>query len=243
MAAHTTRARTTRRPGLWGWTALILTTAGALKTWPIPAGIILGLAAAAIITHAIRPARLAPLWRALGRTTRHHTRLPDAGYRTLQNFHRMTPADFEHAIAELALEDHRVHTAHRVGGANDRGADVLVHLHDGRRILIQCKHHQPGNNVSSEASYRPSTASTATSTTATTPSSSPPQPSPAPPTKPTTASRTPSASSTAPPSPPGPTDTPPHPGNQPKGGKPPQTNPFSYGSIRKCTDRNPPTTA
>jgi restriction system protein len=149
MAAHTTRARTTRRPGLWGWTALILTTAGALKTWPIPAGIILGLAAATLITHAIRPARLAPLWRALGRTTRHHTRLPDAGYRTLQNFHRMTPADFEHAIAELALEDHRVHTAHRVGGANDRGADVLIHLHDGRRILIQCKHHQPGNNVSS----------------------------------------------------------------------------------------------
>jgi hypothetical protein len=68
---------------------------------------------------------------------------------TLQNFHRMTPADFEHAIAALAREDHRVHTAHRVGGANDRGADVLVHLHDGRRILIQCKHHQPGNNVSS----------------------------------------------------------------------------------------------
>jgi restriction system protein len=150
MAAHTTRARTTRRPGLWGWTALILMTAGALKTWPIPAGIILGLLAAAIITHAIRPARLAPLWQALGRTTRHHTRLPDAGYRTLQNFHRMTPADFEHAIAELALEDPRVHTAHRVGGANDRGADVLIHLHDGRRILIQCKRYRNGNNVGSE---------------------------------------------------------------------------------------------
>jgi restriction system protein len=150
MATHTPRARTTRRPGLWGWTALILTTAGALKTWPIPASIILGLLAAALITHAIRPARLAPLWRALGRTFQHHTGLPSAGYRTLQHFHRMTPADFEHAIAELALEDHRVHTAHRVGGANDRGADVFVHLNDGRRILIQCKRYRGGNNIGSE---------------------------------------------------------------------------------------------
>jgi restriction system protein len=62
----------------------------------------------------------------------------------------MNPAQFEQAIAELAREHPTVHTAMAVGQANDRGADVLITLVDGRRILIQCKKYRPGNNVGSE---------------------------------------------------------------------------------------------
>lgn len=68
--------------------------------------------------------------------------LPD-GHRSLTRFQQMTPTGFEHAIRDLALEDkHHVRHAEVVGGANDRGADVLVTLHDRRRILIQCKRYK-----------------------------------------------------------------------------------------------------
>lgn len=62
----------------------------------------------------------------------------------------MDHREFEYAIAELARQHPTVHSAHRVGGANDRGADVIATLHDGRRILIQAKHYRSGHNVGSD---------------------------------------------------------------------------------------------
>lgn len=146
-----TRTRYRRRlPRLgWWWLAAPVIALAAAKTWPVLTSLTVGLIAVLAVLRAVRPRRLAPLLDRLGTLTLHRPALPARGRRTLEAFHRMTPARFEQAIAELAHKDPTVHTATAVGQANDRGADVLIHLTDGRRILIQCKHHEPGNNVGS----------------------------------------------------------------------------------------------
>ena len=162
-ATHNTRrprkttTRTRRGRGLrihWGWTITgLVVFLGVAKTWPTFTGILFGITAPAVILYAIRPHRLAHIWRAIDRALARRRALPrpDRGYRPLHLFQQMHPAQFEQAIAELALEDRdHVATAITVGGTNDRGADVLVHLNDGRRILIQCKKYRPGNNVGSQ---------------------------------------------------------------------------------------------
>ena len=149
-ATHPTRTRRGRqRRDTTGVVILILLAIGALKTWPIQVGLTLALAAAALVVHAIRPQRLARLWRVLDQAAQRRRTLP-AGYVHLADFQRMDHRQFEHAIAELARQHPTVHSAHRVGGANDRGADVIATLHTGRRILIQAKHYRPGKNVGSE---------------------------------------------------------------------------------------------
>jgi restriction system protein len=137
----------------WGWYATaVLVFAGSAKTWPAATIGISTLLAITGVIMAIRPARLAPVINRIGRITARRRILPNPhhNHRPLHLFQQMNPTRFEHAIAELAREDDNVHSARQVGQANDRGADVLVHMRDGRRILIQCKHYQPGNNVGSE---------------------------------------------------------------------------------------------
>ncbi|MFD7922526.1 restriction endonuclease [Streptomyces sp. NPDC059740] len=68
-------------------------------------------------------------------------------------YQAMSPTGFEHAIADLARRDPNVHTATVQGGANDRGLDVLVQLHDGRRIAIQCKRYATSNRVGAPVIY------------------------------------------------------------------------------------------
>ncbi|MCL8016857.1 restriction endonuclease [Streptomyces sp. AS02] len=155
-ATHTayktnTRPRRSRRlPRLgWGWAGLAIVAIGIARTWPYWTAAAVTLLAAAVIVRAIRPRRLARLWTLLDRIKARRRSLPAHG-RTLETFQRMHPTQFEHAIAELAAEHPTVHRAHVVGGANDRGADVLIDLNDGRRILIQCKRYRNGNNVTSE---------------------------------------------------------------------------------------------
>ncbi|MFI1200587.1 restriction endonuclease (plasmid) [Streptomyces sp. BHT-5-2] len=72
---------------------------------------------------------------------------------TLAAYHHMTGPQFEHAVADLARRDPAVRTATVSGGANDRGLDVLVVLHDGRRIAVQCKRYAEGNRVGAPAIY------------------------------------------------------------------------------------------
>lgn len=153
--SHRTRKTSTRPhhrlrlPRLgWGWTIVALTAYGVAKTWPILTSLTIALIGALLILRAIRPRRLAPLLNRIGTISLHRPALPNR--RTLEQFHRMTPTRFEQAIAELAAEHPDVAHAKAVGQANDRGADVLVTLHNGRRILIQCKHYKPGNNVGSD---------------------------------------------------------------------------------------------
>ncbi|MER6249365.1 restriction endonuclease [Streptomyces griseorubiginosus] len=153
-ATHTGRTRRRRqrrlpRPDTTGAIILALVVIGALKTWPVQVGIALGLAAAALMLRAIRPRRLAALWTFLDQAAARRRTLP-AGYVHLSDFQRMDHREFEYAIAELARQHPTVHSAHRVGGANDRGADVIATLHTGHRILIQCKKYRPGNNVGSD---------------------------------------------------------------------------------------------
>lgn len=70
-------------------------------------------------------------------TVRPRRALPQHGI-SLQTFLAMTPSQFEHAIANLARQSGATRVLVK-GGANDRGMDVDVTLHGGRRILIQCK--------------------------------------------------------------------------------------------------------
>lgn len=61
----------------------------------------------------------------------------------LEQLDRMTPLQFEQAIAELVQRDGYA-LARRNGGARDLGADVIATAPDGRKIVFQCKHRQPG---------------------------------------------------------------------------------------------------
>lgn len=137
----------------WRWVAFAIAVFGIAKTWPLYTALAVGLAATITVLAVIRPQRLHPLLDRAGAIAAaiqaRRTHLPARGHRTLAAFQRMTPARFEHAITALAREDHH-HVAHaeQTGQAGDRGADVLITLHNGRRILIQCKHYRPGNNVS-----------------------------------------------------------------------------------------------
>ncbi|MGW2520461.1 restriction endonuclease [Streptomyces sp. NPDC001617] len=141
------------RPG-WSWLIAGIVILGAAKTWPLYTALVTALIVTAVILAVVRPRRLHPL---IGRAaalanaiSARRTHLPTRGHRTLTAFQNMQPYQFEKAIAALAREDHRVTHAEQVGQANDRGADVLVQLRDGRRILVQCKKYRHGNNVGSE---------------------------------------------------------------------------------------------
>ncbi|MFE7313208.1 restriction endonuclease [Streptomyces sp. NPDC057555] len=72
---------------------------------------------------------------------------------SLAAYQHMTGTQFEHAIADLARRDPGVRSATVSGGANDRGLDVLVVLHDGRRIAVQCKRYGERNRVGAPAIY------------------------------------------------------------------------------------------
>jgi restriction system protein len=68
--------------------------------------------------------------------------------RPAMDFRRLSPTQFEHAIADLCRRDGCTRVS-VVGGAGDLAADVLATTPDGRRILIQAKRYQRGNNVGS----------------------------------------------------------------------------------------------
>ncbi|MFF1298157.1 MULTISPECIES: restriction endonuclease [unclassified Streptomyces] len=142
----TRRARRHRLPtiGIGAAAITLLVLYAAIRTWPVQAGVLAVLIAAVAIARAIRPARLNRLWRGVDWIAERRRALPARGRRTLNAFHRMTPDGFEKAIAELALEHPHVHTATHAGRTADRGVDVLVTLHTGHRILIQCKRYTPG---------------------------------------------------------------------------------------------------
>jgi restriction system protein len=154
---HTPRRRPRTRSGHgrrlprlgWWWLGAALIAIGIAKTWPIITALVVGVAAIGLVIAARRPAWLQRAAHRLPDINVQRTHLPARGHRTLHTFQRMTPARFEHAITALAREDHH-HVAHaeQTGQTGDRGADVLITLHNGRRILIQCKHYRPGNNVS-----------------------------------------------------------------------------------------------
>jgi restriction system protein len=62
---------------------------------------------------------------------------------SLDQFNNMTPLGFEQSVAALVQRDGCT-LARRNGGARDLGADVIATTPDGRKIVFQCKHRQPG---------------------------------------------------------------------------------------------------
>ncbi|MEU9776470.1 restriction endonuclease [Streptomyces sp. NPDC047968] len=78
---------------------------------------------------------------------RRHRRLVE-GVRTLQDFSKMTPGNFEHAVAELCRRD-GCRNVRVVGGSGDLGADVLATTPLGKVLVIQCKRYDADNLVGS----------------------------------------------------------------------------------------------
>jgi restriction system protein len=126
-------------------------TAHTFATHPIATSTTaIAITGSAVLITKTKPTSLTRTARRIQALNNRRPALPRNGHRTLETFQRMNPERFEKAIAELAATDPHVISATRVGGANDRGMDVRVHLHDGRRILIQCKRYRHGNNVGSD---------------------------------------------------------------------------------------------
>jgi restriction system protein len=141
-------SRHLRLPRLgWWWAAIPVTVIAVARIWPVQTAILTVVLVSTLITWAIGPAWAVPLLNRIGTVTIRQAALPAQGQRTLRAFLAMDHTRFEHAITELARKHPDVATATQCGQTADRGVDVLVHLHDGRRILLQCKHYKPGNNV------------------------------------------------------------------------------------------------
>lgn len=60
----------------------------------------------------------------------------------------MSGREFEELVAELCRRDGCT-GVERVGGAGDLGADVVGHLPDGRRLVVQCKRYAGHRSVGS----------------------------------------------------------------------------------------------
>ncbi len=58
----------------------------------------------------------------------------------------LSPAEFEHAVAQL-LPHLGFADVRRVGGANDRGVDIVCRDADGSLVAVQCKRYDPSRRV------------------------------------------------------------------------------------------------
>lgn len=68
--------------------------------------------------------------------------------RSMAAIDAMTWQDFEHYVAELCRRDGCA-DARVVGGSGDLAADVVGHMPDGRRLVVQVKHYAPHRTVPS----------------------------------------------------------------------------------------------
>ena len=85
--------------------------------------------------HSRRPARvLSP--------TRHRARV-------LDDYHSLSPAQFEQAVARL-LARLGYSRVRRVGGTGDLAVDIVCRDRDGRSVAVQCKRYAPHRQVGSQ---------------------------------------------------------------------------------------------
>ncbi|MFF8785207.1 restriction endonuclease [Streptomyces sp. NPDC015125] len=108
-----------------------------MSAYPVTSTLVIVLAAAAALTvHLARTGRLRlPAGPAGAAGTGPHRDFTH----TIAAYQAMGSTEFEHAMADLARRDPAVRGTDVSGGKNDRGLDVLVHLHSGDRYLLQCK--------------------------------------------------------------------------------------------------------
>lgn len=83
------------------------------------------------------------VWRWLRHRQRIHAQ-------TLGQLLELSPARFEHAVAQL-LRDEGYRRVQVHGGAGDLQADVTAVAPDGGAVVVQCKRYAPGNKVGSPA--------------------------------------------------------------------------------------------
>ncbi len=67
---------------------------------------------------------------------------------TLVDLLRLSPGEFEDFVGDLLEATGRWTNVRRIGGAGDRGADLLAKDRFGRPFIVQCKRYQPGRKVS-----------------------------------------------------------------------------------------------
>jgi len=70
----------------------------------------------------------------------------------LEEIDRLSATAFEYAVRDLMIRD-GIH-AERVGGADDKAADVIGRTLDGQVIMVQCKHTKAGAKVSAPVIYQ-----------------------------------------------------------------------------------------
>ncbi|MEC3915835.1 restriction endonuclease [Nocardia sp. CDC160] len=105
--------------------------------------VLMAVAAAAVVVLVAGPFLLR------GYLTRRRRHLAQARFLSVLPFHEMDYSQFEHAIAALCRRD-GCPKAEVTGGANDRGADVVGRIPDGRRMVIQAKRYRINRPVGSE---------------------------------------------------------------------------------------------
>ncbi len=66
---------------------------------------------------------------------------------TATDLMQLTPGEFEDFVGDLLAATGRWSDIHRIGGAGDRGADLLAKDRFGRPFIVQCKHYHAGHKV------------------------------------------------------------------------------------------------
>jgi restriction endonuclease len=67
---------------------------------------------------------------------------------TLAHLLQLSPGEFEDFVGDLLTATGQYSAMRRVGGAGDRGADLLARDRFGRPFIVQCKRYHPGHKVS-----------------------------------------------------------------------------------------------
>jgi hypothetical protein len=82
------------------------------------------------------------------RKTRAPAALPLSQSVTLAHLLQLSPGEFEDFVGDLLTATGQYSAMRRVGGAGDRGADLLARDRFGRPFIVQCKRYHPGHKVS-----------------------------------------------------------------------------------------------
>ncbi|WP_214415492.1 restriction endonuclease [Sphaerisporangium fuscum] len=90
-------------------------------------------------------------WKAIVRR-RQAERLAHLRLDLVQDIDKLSPTVFEYAICDLMIRDGI--EAVRVGGADDKAADVIGRDRNGRVIVVQCKHTLTGAKVAAKVIYQ-----------------------------------------------------------------------------------------
>lgn len=73
--------------------------------------------------------------------------LPTSHSVSVADLLQLTPSEFEDFVGDLLTATGQYSDVRRIGGAGDRGADLLAKDRFGRPFIVQCKRYQPARKV------------------------------------------------------------------------------------------------